>query len=175
MGHCKKLKPDWDKLMADFADSKTALVGDVDCTTDGGKGLCEEYGVRGYPTIKYGDPSDLQDYDGGRTYDDLKKFADENLGPSCSPSNLDLCNADKKALIEKYMAMPDGELSTLIKEKSDNMEKIEKDFKEFVEGLQKTYEEENKKKDDGIKKIKDSGLGMMKSVQAWLQKKKSDL
>merc|ERR1711879_256248 len=158
----------------DFQGSKTALVADVDCTTDGGKGLCEEHGVRGYPTIKHGDPADLQDYNGGRSYDDLKKFADENLGPQCSPANIDLCDAEKKALIDKYMAMPDSDLSTLIKEKTESMEKLESDFKTFVEGLQKSYEEGNKKKDDAIKKIKEGGLGVMKSVQAW-QKKKSEL
>jgi len=163
--------------MEDFKDSKDALVGDVDCTTDGGKPLCEEVGVQGYPTIKHGNPADLQDYNGGRTYDDLKAFADENLGPTCGPANLDLCDDAKKALIEKYLAMPDSELDTLIKEKTDKMEKIEADFKEFVEGLQKTYEEENKKKDDAVKAIKDKGLGMLKSVLAWQgkSKEKSDL
>merc|ERR1719261_2335052 len=58
-GHCKKLKPDWDKLMDSFADSETALVGDVDCTADG-KALCDANGVRGYPTLKYGDPAALE-------------------------------------------------------------------------------------------------------------------
>jgi len=163
--------------MEDFKGSKDALVGDVDCTTDGGKPLCEEVGVRGYPTIKHGNPADLQDYNGGRTYDELKAFADENLGPTCGPANLDLCDDAKKALIGKYLAMPDSELDALIKEKTDKMEKIEADFKEFVEGLQKTYEEENKKKEDAVKAIKDKGLGMLKSVLAWQgkSKEKSDL
>lgn len=77
-GHCKALKPDWDKLMAEFEGSATQLVADVDCTTEG-QPLCDENGVQGFPTLKWGDPSDLQDYQGGRSYDDLKKFADENL------------------------------------------------------------------------------------------------
>ena len=45
--------------MESYADSPTALVADVDCTAAGEK-LCSEHGVRGYPTIKYGDPADLQ-------------------------------------------------------------------------------------------------------------------
>merc|ERR1711957_475935 len=60
-GHCKRMKPDWDKLMAEFKDSKTALVADVDCTA-GGKALCDRIGVRGYPTIKQGDPNNMEDY-----------------------------------------------------------------------------------------------------------------
>jgi len=82
--------------MDEYKDSKTALVADVDCTT-GGKALCETHGVRGYPTIKWGDPSALEDYQGGRSLSDLQKFAEENLKPICSPSNLDLCDDEKKS------------------------------------------------------------------------------
>ena len=64
--------------MADFADSETQLVADVDCTAEG-EPLCNTMGVEGFPTLKWGDASDLQDYNGGRSYEDLKKFADENL------------------------------------------------------------------------------------------------
>lgn len=45
-------------------DHPTAGVFDVDCTA-AGQPLCEANGVKGYPTIKYGDPEDLQDYEGG--------------------------------------------------------------------------------------------------------------
>eukprot|EP00928_Gymnodinium_smaydae_P029411 TRINITY_DN2215_c3_g1_i1.p1 TRINITY_DN2215_c3_g1~~TRINITY_DN2215_c3_g1_i1.p1 ORF type:complete len:130 (+),score=38.12 TRINITY_DN2215_c3_g1_i1:242-631(+) len=90
--------------MDEFKGSPNALVADVDCTTEG-KELCSTHGVRGYPTIKYGDPGDLQDYNGGRSFEDLKKFAEENLGPQCGPTNLDLCAADVKEKIEGYMKM----------------------------------------------------------------------
>jgi hypothetical protein len=43
----QKMKPDWDKLMDAFADSDSALVGDVDCTAEG-KDLCTQQGVKGY-------------------------------------------------------------------------------------------------------------------------------
>merc|ERR1719446_306207 len=98
------MKPAWDKLMKKYKGHKTALVGDVDCTSDG-KPLCEEHGVQGFPTIKWGDPSALEDYDGGRDFEELETFAKENLKPMCSPSNIDLCDADKKAQIEAFMAM----------------------------------------------------------------------
>merc|ERR1712007_289734 len=126
-------------------------MGDVDCTA-GGKDLCNEVGVRGYPTIKYGDPNNLEDYKGGRDFNALKKFADEKLGPSCGPANLDLRDADKKALIVKFQAMSSGELDAA--------------FKAYVEGLQKQYDEASKTKNDGVEAIKASGLGLMKAVQA---------
>merc|ERR1711920_402871 len=98
------MKPAWDKLIKEYADSPTALVADVDCTA-AGKDLCETHGVQGFPTIKYGDPADLQDYNGGRDFDSLKKFAEENLGPQCGPTNLDLCDEKKRKKIEGFMAM----------------------------------------------------------------------
>merc|ERR1711865_777012 len=151
--------------MADFADSKTALVADVDCTSSGGKPLCSDHGVRGFPTIKHGDPANLEEYKGGRSYAAFKKFADENLGPSCGPANIDLCDAEKAALITKFQAMSASDLDAAITEKEAAMEKAESDFKTFVEGLQKSYEESNKKKDAELAEIKDSGLGMMKAVK----------
>jgi len=168
------MKPAWDKLIAAFADSKTALVADVDCTA-GGQSLCEEVGVRGYPTIKYGDPNNLEDYKGGRDFDALKKFAEENLGPSCGPANLDLCDDDKKAQIEKFQQMSATELEAAIKEKVDAQAKHESDFKEFVEGLQKQYTDANEKKDKDVEEIKNSGLGLMKSVAAHKKSSKSEL
>jgi len=168
------MKPAWDKLIAEFKDSKTALVADVDCTA-GGQSLCNEVGVKGYPTIKHGDPNNLEDYKGGRDFDSLKKFAEENLGPTCGPANLDLCDDAKKADIDKFSKMSASDLEAAISEKTQAMEKLEKDFKEFVEGLQKSYTEANEKKDKDIEAIKNSGLGLMKAVAAHSKAAKAEL
>jgi len=168
------MKPAWDKLAEEFKDSKTAVVADVDCTA-GGKDLCSTHGVRGYPTIKYGDPNALEDYKGGRDFDALKKFAEENLGPTCGPANLDLCDADKKAQIEKYSAMSASDLQAAVDEKVATQEKLETDFKTFVEGLQKSYTEASEKKDKDVEAIKSSGLGLMKAVAAHNKAAKAEL
>jgi len=106
--------------MDEFKDSPKALVADVDCTA-GGKELCEKNDVRGYPSIKYGDPGDLKDYQGGRSFEDLKKFADENLGPTCGPGeNLELCDEATKESINKYVTMSAGKLEGKIR----NVQKI---------------------------------------------------
>jgi len=168
------MKPAWDKLMEEFKDSKTALVADVDCTA-GGKDLCSDVGVRGYPTIKQGDPNNLEDYKGGRDFDSLKKFAEENLGPTCGPANLDLCDDAKKAEIEKFSKISASDLEATIKEKTEAMEKLETDFKEYIEGLQKQYTEANEKKDKDVAAMKDSGLGLMKAVAAHSKAAKSEL
>merc|ERR1712203_1325761 len=98
-----------------MGDSKTALIADVDCTA-AGKDLCEKHGVQGYPTIKWGDPTDLKDYSGGRDFKSLKKFADENLGPTCGPENLELCDEDQKKQIAKFQKMDLDELDIKIEE-----------------------------------------------------------
>lgn len=159
------MKPAWDKLMDAFKDSNTALVGDVDCTA-AGKPLCDSNGVRGFPTIKYGDPADLQDYNGGRDFDALKKHADENLGPQCGPKNLELCSDAQKAEIEKVMTMSDDEITKKIKEAEEELENAETTFKSEVEKLQKSYEQLMKDKDDTIAKVKSSGLSVLKQVKA---------
>jgi len=129
------MKPAWDKLMKKFKDSKTVIVADVDCTA-AGEPLCKEHGVQGYPTIKYGDPSALEDYQGGRDFDDLKKFASEELKPSCSPTNIDLCDDDKKKAIQDLQALSADDLEEKIKEKEKEQEAAEDTFKSEVEKLQ---------------------------------------
>ena len=158
------MKPDWDKLMEAFAGSSTQLVADVDCTADG-KPLCDQAGVRGYPTIKWGDPSDLQDYQGGRDYEALKKFADENLKPMCSPKNLDLCDDDKKAEIKKYQGMSAADLDAAIAAEEKKLEDAEAEFKAEVQKLQEKYSALSTEKDEKIAAVKASGLGLMKAVK----------
>jgi len=167
------MKPDWDKLMAEFKGSADRLIADVDCTA-GGKSLCDSVGVRGYPTIKYGDPNDLQDYKGGRSFADLKKFAD-GLGPQCGPANLDLCDDAKKKQIAEFQAMSASEREKSIKDKEQAVEKLESDFKKFVEGLQKSYTEANEKKDKDVEALKNSGLGLLKAVHAHAKTAKAEL
>jgi len=151
--------------MDEYKDSKTALVADVDCTA-GGKDLCETHGIRGYPSIKWGDPSALEDYQGGRSLGDLQTFAAENLKPVCSPSNLDLCDDEKKAEIKKYMDMPAADLEAMVAEKKKEIEAAEEAFNTGLKGLQETYEKLQKDKDEGIKAVKASGLGLMQAVAA---------
>jgi len=164
-GHCKKMKPDWDKLMKEFKDSKTALVADVDCTA-AGKPLCDSNGVQGFPTIKWGDPASLEKYEGGRSFDALKKFADENLKPMCSPTNIDLCDDDKKAEIAKLQEMSDEDLEKEIEAKEKEMADAEETFKTEVQKLQEKYQQLQKDKEDALAAVKESGLGLMKAVKA---------
>mmetsp|Transcript_46906 Transcript_46906/g.111686 ORF Transcript_46906/g.111686 Transcript_46906/m.111686 type:complete len:131 (+) Transcript_46906:282-674(+) len=124
--------------MDDFAASPTALVADVDCTAEG-KDLCEKYEIRGFPTIKYGEVSEMKDYQGGRTYAELKKFAEENLGPTCGPGeNIDLCDAETKTKIETYVKMSAGKLEGKVRKATKDFEVELPVMKKVLAYMQKT-------------------------------------
>jgi protein disulfide-isomerase A6 len=166
------MKPDWEKLEGAFKGNNGVAIVDVDCTKDENKDLCSKYGVRGYPTIKYftGSTDPLGDkYEGGRTYADLKKWADENLGPSCGPDNMDLCNDEQKANIEKFQAMDAADLKAAVEEKTAAIEGAEKTFKDALANLQKRYEELSKEKDDKVAE-ESKDLSVMRVVAAAAKK-----
>jgi len=168
------MKPDWDKLMAEYKGHASILVADVDCTA-AGKDLCETVGVQGFPTIKHGDPNNLEDYEGGRSLKELQTFAKASLGPRCGPANLDLCDAENKAQIDGFMKMESATLQGLIDEQDAALKKIDDDAEAFLKSLQEQYEKSTKEADEKKKAIKESGLGLMKSVAAHKKSAKSEL
>lgn len=171
------MKPAWDQLAKEFEGNPSVAIVDVDCTADNAKATCSKYGVRGYPTIKYfTDSTDPMGdaYEGGRTYDDLKKFADENLGPSCGPDNMDLCDDDAKAEIEKYQSQDVNELKAEIKKSDDAVAKAEKTFKDEVSKLQSKYEQLMKEKDEAIEAAKNPSMKYMRAVVNAASKKSKD-
>merc|ERR1712194_836490 len=168
-GHCKKMAPDWEKLADEWADKSDALIAEIDCTAEG-KPICDEFGIKGFPTLKFGDPLSLEDYQGGRTYSDFSTFANANLKPMCSPSKLELCDDEKKAEIEKLITMDDDALQVAIAAEEKKSADAEDEFKQAVEGLQATYQKLMDDKDATIAAVKASGLGLMKSVSSFKAK-----
>ena len=160
-GHCKAMAPAWDALTADFKDSKEIFVGECDCT-GGCKSLCESVGVQGYPTIKYGDPSMLQDYKGQRDYDTMKSHALTNIKLSCSPSRRDLCTDAEQTEMDEIMAMEQSAVLAAIKEREDKVAEVEKEFQTGVEGLQKQYKQMMETKEQKTSALQDHRLRWMK-------------
>lgn len=170
------MAPDYEKLAEEWHNHEVGLVAEVDCTAEG-KPLCDANGVRGFPTLKYGDPSALEDYQGGRSYDELAAFAKENLKPVCSPANIDLCDDAKKKEIEGYMKLSAKDLDKKIEKEEKKLESAEEDFKKEVEKLQQTYQKLSDAKDKKLAEVKESGLGLMKAVKGFKAKaeKKDEL
>lgn len=84
-GHCRNIRPVWDKLAdmhLDSKASKTVMIGDVDCTTDEGKPLCDRIGMSGYPTFKYFTRETGEegvDYNLDRTLEGFDEFVTKEL------------------------------------------------------------------------------------------------
>jgi hypothetical protein len=157
------MKPDWDSLGAEYKDSKTVLIADVDCTADG-KPLCEKYGVRGYPTIKYFNPPDEEgeDYKGGRTLADLKKFAEAELGPGCSVDTLENCSDAQKAELEQYIAMAAAERETMLTTLKEEMDAAQKAHEALLKTLQSQYKESQ----ESLEKLKEASAPKIKLLKA---------
>jgi len=163
------MKPFWDRLMEEFESSPTALIADVDCTTPEGEVLCMKHGIEGYPTLKYGDPSNLQDYEGEREYDDLLAFAKENLGPTCGPKQLDLCDEEQKAKIAALIATGYDELEARLNKINEGIEAAEENFESEVQKLHETYEGLMDEMDKAKNALKGDDYGLFQSVYKHLK------
>merc|ERR1712217_626107 len=127
----------------------------------GGESLCEKHGVQGYPTIKWGEPTDLKDYEGGRDLESLRKFATENLGPTCGPNNLDLCDETDKKFIAKFMKWDIDELDLAIEEKDEKISKLEaKEKKNCAYNFIKAVKASRTKKEDTTDDDEDPDLAL---------------
>jgi len=99
------MKPAYDKLGDEYAASSSVLIGDADCTVE--QELCSDYGVQGYPTIKYFSAEtgkSGKDYPGGRSYDDLKSWVSENLEVKCIVETPEGCTEKETGFIAKMKA-----------------------------------------------------------------------
>jgi thiol-disulfide isomerase/thioredoxin len=45
-GHCRSMAADWEQLANDWEGHEVGLIAEVDCTSDGGQPLCEEFEVQ---------------------------------------------------------------------------------------------------------------------------------
>lgn len=162
-GHCKAMKPAWDTLMSDFEGSDSVLVADVDCIGDG-KELCNEVGVQGFPTIKFGNPGNLEDYKGGRDVDSLKKFASD-LKPACDIETLENCSDDQKETVEHLKATSVEDLKAKVKEEAKDRKSAETEFENAVKKLQANYQTLVSGKEKSLADIKAKyNVGMVKAV-----------
>lgn len=168
-GHCKAMKPAWDSLMEEYADSSNVLVADVDCIGSG-KSLCDAVGVKGFPTIKFGDPGHLDDYKGARDTESLKKFASE-LKPSCNVKTLDNCDEEQSAFVKTLKDSSVEDLEVTVEDAETARKKAESDFEAGVKKLQTEYQTLMSTKETTISDLKTKHkIGIVKAV---LKNKKS--
>jgi len=167
------MKPAWDQLMKDYVKGEDILVADVDCTA-GGEQLCNDHEIRGYPTLKYGDPDALEEYEGGVDYEDLAEFAKEHLGPGCGVENLDLCDDEVKAKIEALITKGLEKIGAEIKELRESIDSAEEHFHTEEQKLQDKYEKLMEEKDAAIEAGKPEDFVWKEIVLQYLEGENSD-
>jgi len=151
------MKPDWDSLGDAFKDNDSVQILDVDCTA-GGKSTCGEFGVRGYPTVKYftGSTDEKGDsYSGGRDLKSLKTFVETNL-IQCNVADPKDCNDEEKAIIKNYEGKAgDAEKDHVAKTKKlADMRKARRDAQKQLKDDEKVWAAEEKELDLNIHILK---------------------
>jgi len=113
-GHCKSLANDYFQLGQAMESSKPKdlVVAKVDCTAQ--QAICQKYGVQGYPTIKFFNKGQPEEYNGGRSVDDFVEFLNKKGARlhvskpvshvhDLNPSNFDsILDGSKNVLIKFY-------------------------------------------------------------------------
>jgi len=81
-GHCKNMKPAYEKVAATFKPESDCIVANVDGDDKKNADLSKKYGVNGFPTIKFfsKDNKEPVDYEGGRSEADFVAFLNEKCG-----------------------------------------------------------------------------------------------
>jgi len=172
-GHCKRLSQDWARLAKQWHKSDVGLIAEVDCTDNdkgGGKILCNYFGIESFPTLKYGDPNDLNLYDGKRSLQELSNFAEEQLVPICSPSKFGskFCDDDSLSTINKYLDLSVEELREYIETEEEKLEEAETIFDDQVRMLTERFEAAEEEKRLAIKTVSDGDLNLMKQI-IWMK------
>ena len=120
------MKQAWEDLGSAYESSSSVLIADADCTVE--QELCQEQGVKGYPTIKYfpaGEGREGKPYQGGRDLESLKKFTADTLEVKCDINSKEGCT-DKEikfidSMKEKSSADRQAQITRLEKMKGDKM------------------------------------------------------
>jgi len=82
-GHCKRLAPEYEEAATKLANDDPAVpLAKVDCTNEGGgKEICSQNEVQGYPTVKIFRNGKSSDYNDGRDADSIVKKMRSLAGP----------------------------------------------------------------------------------------------
>mmetsp|Transcript_93152 Transcript_93152/g.208129 ORF Transcript_93152/g.208129 Transcript_93152/m.208129 type:complete len:132 (+) Transcript_93152:167-562(+) len=88
------MSPDWERLGEAWRETPDIVIGDVDCTSEEGRPVCEKQGVEAYPTLKFfthDTGREGKEYRGRRSFEQMNFFVQEFVAEAWS--NLDVAGA----------------------------------------------------------------------------------
>ena len=167
-GHCLLMADDWSDFADEFEDDDDILIGKMDCTNAANKPICQDYGVKGYPTLMYGDVVDLQKYLGQRDLLDWRDVVHDNLRkPLCGVGRPDLCSESKRKDIDDLFGKGLSGIDSEIQQVEEKLKAVDQKQDDFVEALQKQYHEGLAKKETDKQKLKEeSNLKLLNTILA---------
>ncbi|XP_069511394.1 protein disulfide-isomerase [Ambystoma mexicanum] len=117
-GHCKALAPEYAKAAAALkAEDSEIRLAKVDATEE--SDLAQQFGVRGYPTIKFfknGDDSSAKEYSAGREAADFVNWLKKRTGPAA-------LTLEDEAAAEKFVSSQDVVMIGFIKDLESDLAK----------------------------------------------------
>jgi len=81
-GHCKTLKPHYEKVATTFKPEGDCVIANINADDAKNAHISQKYEVTGFPTIKFFSKDDKkpEDYEGGRTEADIVAYLNEKCG-----------------------------------------------------------------------------------------------
>ncbi|KYK58677.1 putative protein disulfide-isomerase precursor [Drechmeria coniospora] len=137
-GHCKTLAPIWEDIANSFASEDNVMVAKVDADAADGKLVGKEYGITGYPTLKYfrAGSKKAEPYEGGRTEADFVEFMNGIAGTQRMPGGELNSQAGTVASLDTLVSkmLGDGKMTDITAE-------LEKESEKLTKAAQKKYAE----------------------------------
>merc|ERR1719215_1841434 len=115
------------------------MIGEVDCA-GAGRSKCDQLNINGFPTLMYGEPASMTEYKGPRDYKSLSNFVSRDLGKTCGPQALHLCDAETRAVIQGFNKKPTPALEQSLADLSKAVKDADAEYDALLKRLQEEYE-----------------------------------
>jgi len=102
------------------------------------------------------------------------RFVENNLTPSCGPSDYHLCDDETKAKVKKILSMGIEKIEQEIARLDWIAQTAESRYESSIKRLQAKYVILEKEKDEAIAVAKRQDLGLIKSVRNFLNERDHD-
>lgn len=147
-GHCKSLKPIYEKVAGYFKTESNCIVANLDADAEHNKPIAQMYGVSSYPTIKFfGEGKDSKAnpvaYNGGRDEQSFVNFLNEKCGTHRAVGGglNDLAGRvpSLDELAQKFIDATSDARATIIGKAAN----FGKDSKQYIRVMEKVVEKSN--------------------------------